>query len=93
MDLTVRIAGEAGQGVLTTGVLLVRAFAAMGLNVFATRSYMSRVRGGLNWYDVRIGGEHLYGPAPKADILVAMTDVALELLREETNDGGLIPVR
>jgi 2-oxoglutarate ferredoxin oxidoreductase subunit alpha len=62
----------------------------MGLNVFATRSYMSRIRGGLNWYDVRIGDQQLYGSVSKADILVAMTDVSLELLRETTKDSGLI---
>ena len=90
MSVTIRIAGEAGQGVLTTGGLLVEAFAELGLHVAATRSYMSRIRGGLNWYDVRIGEEPLFAGTPKADLLVALTDAALDTLREEVVDGGLV---
>ena len=90
MSLTIRIAGEAGQGVLTMGGLLVDSFADMGLNVLATRSYMSRIRGGLNWYDVRIGERPLYGPATKADLLIALTDAAMDVLRGETSAEGVI---
>ncbi|MBN1437728.1 MAG: 2-oxoacid:acceptor oxidoreductase subunit alpha [Sedimentisphaerales bacterium] len=90
MDLTIRIAGEAGQGVLTTGQLLVGSLAELGLEVLATRSYMSRVRGGLNWYDIRIGDEPLYGPGDKVGVLVALTDEALEVLGEEVASGGMI---
>ncbi len=90
MSMTIRIAGEAGQGVLTTGGLLVSALAESGLHVLATRSYMSRIRGGLNWYDVRIGEKPLYAGTPEADLLVALTDAALETLREGVADGGLI---
>lgn len=90
MDLTVRVAGEAGQGVVTTGSLLVRAFAGLGLHVLATRSYMSRIHGGLNWYDIRIGDSELFAPAPRADFLVALTDVAMQVLRKHTNDGAVL---
>ena len=88
--MTIRIAGEAGQGVLTTGGLLVGTFAELGLHVLATRSYMSRIRGGLNWYDVRIHDGLLFGPAPQADLLVALSDVALRTLREDVSEGGLV---
>ena len=90
MDINIRIAGEAGQGVLTTGSLLVRAFAALGLHVLATRTYMSRIRGGLNWYDIRIGDRRLFAPAANVDLLVALNVVALEILRGETSDEGVI---
>jgi 2-oxoglutarate ferredoxin oxidoreductase subunit alpha len=88
MDLLIRIAGEAGQGVQTTGNLLVSAFAEMGLHVFAIKSYMSRIRGGLNWFDVRIGDAPLYAGREDADVLVALTDEALETLRPHVTDGG-----
>jgi 2-oxoglutarate ferredoxin oxidoreductase subunit alpha len=90
MDVTIRIAGEAGQGVLTTGHLLVQALASVGLHVLATRSYMSRVRGGLNWYDVRIGDRPLFGPAPQVHLLVALTDVAKDVLQRDLAPKGLI---
>ena len=90
MDLTIRIAGEAGQGVLTIGSLVVQGFARLGLDVLSTKSYMSRIRGGLNWYDIRCGDAPLTGPAERPDLLVALTDVARDLLGEELADGGLI---
>ena len=90
MDLTVRIAGEAGQGVQTTGNLLVEAFAAIGFHVFATQSYMSRIRGGVNWFDVRIGDAPLYSGTEGADVLVALHGDALETLRGEVTEGAVV---
>lgn len=90
MDITIRVAGEAGQGVLTTGQLLMETFAELGLEVLASRSYMSRIRGGLNWNDIRIADHPLWGPAAKVDLLVALTDVAEEVLRGELKSGGLV---
>ena len=89
MDVNIRVAGEAGQGVQTTGNLLVGAFARAGLHVFATQSYMSRIRGGLNWYDVRIGEAELFSGRREADVLVALTPTAHETLRSEVADGGV----
>ncbi|MBD3292551.1 MAG: 2-oxoacid:acceptor oxidoreductase subunit alpha, partial [Armatimonadia bacterium] len=90
MDLNIRIAGEAGQGIKTTGHLLVDAFASMGLWVFSTQSYMSRIRGGLNWQDVRIADYPITSSREDADLLVALTEDALETLSVEVNEGGVI---
>ncbi len=90
MDLNIRIAGEAGQGIKTTGHLLVDAFASMGLWVFSTQSYMSRIRGGLNWQDVRIADYPITSSREDADLLVALTAEALATLAEEVTEGGLI---
>ena len=90
MDLTVRIAGTAGQGVQTTGNLLVGAFARSGRHVFATQSYMSRIRGGLNWFDVRVGDSELFAGQEKADVLVALNSDALDTLRHEVTGRGVV---
>ena len=90
MDLNIRIAGEAGQGIKTTGHLLVDAFASMGLWVFSTQSYMSRIRGGLNWQDVRIADYPITSSREDAHLLVALTQEALETLAVEVVEGGLI---
>ncbi len=90
MDIAIRIAGEAGQGVQTTGAALVEVFARMGLYVFATRSYWSRIRGGLNWYDVRIADRELFSGRPHCDLLVALTPFALEKLRGQSGEGAVV---
>ncbi len=90
MSVTIRVAGEAGQGVATTGSLLVDVFARLGLHVAATQSYMSRIRGGLNWYDIRIGEGPMYAGSDTADLLVALTDPARDVLSGEVSEGGLV---
>lgn len=90
MDINIRIAGEAGQGVQTTGNVLIRALAEFGLYVFGTQSYMSRIRGGLNWFDVRISDEELFCGREQADLLVALTDASLTALRGHVAGGGII---
>jgi len=90
MDANIRIAGEAGQGIETTGEALVRSFAAMGLWVFSTRSYMSRVRGGLNWFDVRVGDHELSSGREEADLLIALSERGAGELGPRVRDGGLL---
>jgi len=90
VDVNIRIAGEAGQGVQTTGGLLVDALASVGVYVFSTQSYMSRVRGGLNSYDVRIADRELHSGAVRADVLVALTPEALEAFRPQVAGDGVI---
>lgn len=90
MDVSIRIAGAAGQGVETSGDLLVEAFAKVGLHVFATQTYLSRIRGGLNWYDVRIADSELFSGREKAELLLALTQEALDWLRKDVREGGAI---
>lgn len=53
MDINIRVAGEAGQGVLTTGGLLVQSFASLGLNVAAARCYRSPRSGATQPWDFK----------------------------------------
>ncbi len=90
MNVMIRVAGEAGQGVATTGSLLVEAFASLGLHVAASQSYMSRIRGGLNWYDIRVGDAPMYAGCDQADLLVAFTPGAREVLAGQVRPGGQV---
>ena len=90
VDLNIRIAGQAGQGVQSAGVLLAGALAEAGLHVLSTKCYMSRIRGGLNWFDIRIADRRLWAGKDKADLLVALTPEAEEILGDELAGGGLI---
>lgn len=90
MDLSLRIAGEAGQGLVSVGNMLAAAFVKSGLHVFTGESYMSRIRGGLNWFDIRFGDEELFGLRDKPDLLVALSETALELLTDDLTEGGIV---
>ena len=53
-DISIVLCGQAGQGIQTVEYLLTRIFKLAGYNVFATKEYMSRVRGGLNSTQLRV---------------------------------------
>jgi 2-oxoglutarate ferredoxin oxidoreductase subunit alpha len=90
LDTNIRVCGGAGQGVQTTGELLAHGLAASGLHVYATQSYMSRIRGGVNSYDVRIADRELFSGRETADLLVAFTGEALAACRGALAPGGLM---
>ncbi|MGD8500930.1 MAG: 2-oxoacid:acceptor oxidoreductase family protein, partial [Phycisphaerales bacterium] len=56
-DLSVVLCGQAGQGIQTVEHLLTRILKLAGYNVFATKEYMSRVRGGMNSTQIRVGSK------------------------------------
>lgn len=90
MDLNIRIAGEAGQGLVSLGDILTGAFSSAGLHIFTSKSYMSRVRGGLNWYDVRIADSELFALKQQADLIIALSPEAKEILEETLSPKGIM---
>ena len=57
MDYSIKIGGEAGQGIQTVGDTLTRFFSHIGFHVFTHQDYESRVRGGHNFYQIRISDQ------------------------------------
>ncbi|MCK4911012.1 MAG: 2-oxoacid:acceptor oxidoreductase subunit alpha, partial [Thermodesulfovibrionales bacterium] len=84
MDYTLRIGGAAGQGIQTVGGLLSEVFARMGFHVFTSQDYESRVRGGHNFYQVRLSDTRVMSSTETIDILIA-----LDLASEEFHRGSL----
>ena len=56
----VRLGGEAGQGVESGGAGFARAVMRAGLHCFGLQDYMSRIRGGHNFYQIRVNEAPLY---------------------------------
>ena len=71
-DVTVRWAGEAGEGVVSIGHLLARAAARAGLHVLTGESYGAEVRGGPASLQVRLGHGPVISPGDKVDMLMTM---------------------
>lgn len=90
MDLNIRIGGEAGQGLVSTGEILTGALSSTGLHVFTGKSYMSRIRGGLNWFDIRISDSELFALKKCSDLTVALSAEAMELLGEYATPDGIV---
>ncbi len=89
-DYSVKVGGEAGQGINTIGSILSRSFADQGLHLFAHQDYYSRVRGGHNFYQVRVASYPLYSYSDKIEVLVALDKASVQLHAHELQDEGVI---
>lgn len=87
-DMTFKIAGAAGQGVESSGAGFAQALAKGGLHIFALQDYMSRIRGGLNFFQVRVHEQPLYCHEDAVHILLPLNLEALETYRDEVVEGG-----
>lgn len=90
IDYSIKIGGEAGQGINTIGDILCKAFVDQGLHLFANQDYYSRVRGGHNFYQVRIANVPLYSFKNQLDVLIALDKASIDLHADELNAGGII---
>ncbi len=89
-DLTIVLAGEAGQGIQTIETLLVRLLKGEGYHVFATKEYMSRVRGGINSTTLRIAARRVCALREKIDILIPLHKDALPHLNERLSEESVV---
>jgi 2-oxoglutarate ferredoxin oxidoreductase subunit alpha len=90
LDLNILVGGEAGQGIQTIGFVLGKIFSRSGLHVFADQDYESRIRGGHNFFRVRVKSGHLKAQTELLDILVALNKSTIDIHRHELKGGGLI---
>ncbi len=59
MDYNILIGGAAGQGMETITSIIEKALKRAGFEIFTIRDYMSRVRGGHNFTQIRFSEEKL----------------------------------
>ncbi len=90
MDHSIKIGGEAGMGLVTVGDILSRVFAKTGYHVFAHQDYESRIRGGHNFYQLRVSDSPVMSSLRRVDIVVALDKASLELHGPELTDGGFL---
>ena len=88
--MTIRIGGAAGDGVESSGAGFCKAIARGGLHVFGLPDYYSRIRGGHNFYSVRIGEEPLYSHEEPVHVLLALTAETIPRHRGNVVEGGAI---
>lgn len=89
-ELTIRIAGEAGQGMQTIGQALCLIYNNSGFHIFANQDYMSRIRGGNNFFQLRIAQLPIYTLRSTSDIIVALDRNSLNIHRENLAKDGIM---
>jgi 2-oxoglutarate ferredoxin oxidoreductase subunit alpha len=90
VDYSIKIGGEAGQGIQTIGDTLSKVFSRCGYHVFTHQDYMSRVRGGHNFYQIRVSDREISASRGPIDILVAFDSESILLHGGELSEIGLV---
>lgn len=89
-DLSIVLAGEAGQGINSVETALVALFKKTGYHVYVTNEYMSRVRGGINSTSIRVACDEVKAPIKRIDILIPFEEAAFSHLKERISDETII---
>src|SRR5512143_1710450 len=90
LDFNYMVGGEAGQGVQSVAVLLGKAMANGGYHVFSDQDYESRVRGGHNFFRVRVADSPVTAIREQVDVLVALNADSIRLHLGEVAPRGLV---
>lgn len=76
--IKIKIGGPAGLGIMSAGLVFSKLLKRLGYSVHGYPEYPSLIRGGYNNYLIIADKLNTYAPYKKYDILVALTEVALQ---------------
>jgi 2-oxoglutarate ferredoxin oxidoreductase subunit alpha len=90
MEFNVLIGGEAGQGAFSVELELTEILTRLNFCFFATKNYMSRVRGGHNFHMIRIADHPVHAlKGGKWDMVIALDDEAVARHKPNLRDEGI----
>jgi len=89
-EVSVVLCGEAGQGIQTVEQILARCLKLSGFHVFATKEYMSRVRGGSNSTEIRISSKRVSAYLDRMDLLIPFHKGTLEHVEKRVSPETIV---
>ena len=89
-EITIGIAGAAGDGLDRTGDTLARTAARLGLHLYTYNSYQSLIRGGHTWLRLRLSEEKVDNHGDSLDLLMSLNQDGIERHAREVESGGAI---
>lgn len=89
-DISIVLAGEAGQGVQSIESIVTSILKKSGYNIFAVKEYMSRVRGGVNSIELRVSSRPVCAFVNRIDILIPLIPEAIPHLKKRISADTVI---
>jgi 2-oxoglutarate ferredoxin oxidoreductase subunit alpha len=81
-SVSIVLCGGAGQGIQTIEAVLTRLLRTAGYQIFASKEYMSQIRGGSNSTEIRVSSHSVAAFTDKIDILIPLDKAALPHLQK-----------
>jgi 2-oxoglutarate ferredoxin oxidoreductase subunit alpha len=92
MIYNILIGGAAGQGMETIAAVLVKLLKRKGFQAFTLQDYMSRVRGGHNFFQIRFGNEEIDSHSDMFSGIIALNSDTIALHIDNFTEDGFIIV-
>lgn len=89
-DISLTIGGDAGQGIESSGALLLKALVRSGRHAYSMVDYRSRIRGGHNFYQIRVGDRRFYSHRDPVHILIGMTEETINIHIDNVARDGVV---
>ncbi len=91
VDVSIRIGGQAGQGMQSISFIMGKIFTRHGYYVFINQDVESRIRGGHNFNQIRVKDEPVHAISDRIELLIALDRGIIDHdLPDLTEDGMLI---
>ena len=97
-DVTIRFAGDSGDGMQLTGTQFTNTAAVLGNDLSTLPDYPAEIRApagttyGVSGFQIRFGSQDILTPGDSCDVLVAMNPAALVSNLKILHDGGTVIV-
>ncbi|MBI5393306.1 2-oxoacid:acceptor oxidoreductase subunit alpha [Candidatus Woesearchaeota archaeon] len=85
-----KIGGEAGYGIMTTGLMFSKACLRGNLHIFDSTEYPSLIRGGHNNYTARVEDKEIHTTIQIVNILAALNKETIDLHLQQLTKKGVV---
>jgi 2-oxoglutarate ferredoxin oxidoreductase subunit alpha len=90
MDFTWLIGGEAGFGIMTTGVVFSKIASRSGYHLIDYVEYPSLIRGGHNAYEVHVSENEISHLKPEIDVLICLNKETYEKHKHRLTSSSMV---
>jgi len=91
LDRNILIGGAAGLGMESLAAILEKTLKRSGAEIFALQDYMSRVRGGHNFFQIRFADKEVHSHKDRLDVIIALdAGTIAEHLERLSPEGAII---
>lgn len=90
IDIAIRIGGEGGEGVISSGDFLMQAAARAGFEVMTFKSFPAEIKGGYALSQVRFSDEKILSQGDGFDIVVCFNDEAYQVNKADLAPGKVL---
>ncbi len=88
--LSIKIVGASGQGIISIGDILAKAFKRSGYCVFGYREYPSLIKGGHASFQIDVSDQFIQSSEEQVDVLITLNHHGFERNLGDIKEGGMI---